>query len=91
MSPEIVVEVALALFTVSQVQVAQAGDGVTVYFVMGEPLADGSVQPTVTVSFAFPAALTRVGAFGALGTVVSADGSEGSLVPCALVAVTVKT
>ena len=58
---------------------------------IGLPGEAGSVQPTVTVSLALPAAVTWVGAYGTLGAVIADDGCEGSLVPLALVAVTVKT
>ena len=55
------VDVAVAENFWRPVQEPQAGDGVTVYWLIGEPLPLGSVQMTVTVSLELPVADTEVG------------------------------
>ena len=86
-----VVEVAVAPVTVrGRCSEPQAGDGVTVYWVIGDPADAGSVQLTVTVSLELPRADTVGGRVGHVGRGDGRRGADGSLVPAALVAVTVK-
>jgi hypothetical protein len=73
------------------VQVKPPGDEVTVYPVMVAPPEEaGAVQETTDWALAKEVAVTPVGAPGTVAGVAEFDGAEATLVPAALVAVTVK-
>jgi hypothetical protein len=84
------VTVAGLLVGVTPVQPPHAGDGITVYPVIADPLAVGAVQLTVTVPVLLAVALTAVGAPGTAMSVWLAEAAEAVPVPIPLVAVTVK-
>ena len=90
-SPPTVVDVAAGLpETVSPVQAAQAGDGVSVYPVIGPEAEAGAVQETESC----PAVLVGVvaGAVGVAGipTTAAVEAADAALLPLALVATRVK-
>jgi hypothetical protein len=82
--------VAGLLAGVTPVQLPHAGDGITVYPVIADPLAAGAVQVTDMLPLLFTVALTAVGAPGSSAGVIPLDAAEAAPVPNALVAVTVK-
>jgi hypothetical protein len=75
---------------VTPVQPPHAGDGITVYPVIADPLAAGAVQETLTVPLLLAVALTAVGAPGAVAGVTPADAAEATPAPITLAAVTLK-
>lgn len=89
-SPDTVVLLSVVPPTASPVQVPHAGDGVTVLPWIPPPLFAGSVQLTVTLPLVMTtAALTAVGAPGAIIGVSTLDAGDDGPVPMALVAWTV--
>jgi hypothetical protein len=84
------VTVADAVVEVTPVQPPHAGDGITVYPVIADPLAAGAVQVRLTVPLLLAVALTAVGAPGTAMSVWLAEAAEADPVPIPLVAVTVK-
>jgi len=75
---------------VDVVQVKLPGVDVTVYPVIGEPLASGVPQATLAEVEDATFAETLAGASGGVAISSAADAVEDGLVPIALVAVTVK-
>jgi len=63
---------------------------VTVYLMIGEPLAGGAIHDTVDWPLANEVAVTPVGAPGVAAGMAGADGLDAGPVPAAVVAVTVK-
>ena len=83
------VTVADAVVGVTPVQPPHAGEGITVYPVIAEPLAAGAVQVRPTVPLVLAVAFTVVGAPGTAMSVWLPDATEAVPVPITLVAVTV--
>jgi hypothetical protein len=82
--------VAGLLVGVTPVQPPHAGDGITVYPVIAEPLVAGAVQLTVMLPLLFTVALTAVGAAGGSAGVTAFDAPEYGPQPCAFSATAVK-
>ena len=82
--------VAGLLAGVVPVQPPQAGDGITVYWLIAAPLVAGAVQLTAMLPLVFTEAVTAVGAPGGSAGVTGLDDADDAPVPITLVAFTVK-
>jgi len=77
-------------WAIAELAVIDPGLDVTVYKVMADPLLDGALNTTAAAPLACPTvATTPVGGLGTVAGITTADADEDTLVPRALVAVTV--